>query len=266
MFFPPTHLDNDLVPFFKLPLQHLDSQRILDALLDRPLQRTRAEVGIEALVGQIPPGALVHLNVYLPVRQAFLEIPNLDIYDGRDLVPSQRVEGDDLVHPVQELGPESCPESLINHLPALLRIPGAHFMEPLGADIGGHDQDRVPEIDGTALPVGQAPIVQHLKKDIEHVGVGFLDLIQQNHAVGTAPDGFGELPSLLVAHVPRRSPDEPRYGVLFHVLRHIEADHGHLIIKEELGQCPGQLRLAHPRRPQEDEGPGRPVGVVQTGA
>ena len=64
----------------------------------------------------------------------------------------------------------------------------------LAAEVGGHDDDGVAEVDCTALTVRQPPVVEHLKKHVEYVAVGLFDLIEQDHRIGPAPDGFGEPP------------------------------------------------------------------------
>src|ERR671921_740840 len=60
-----------------------------------------------------------------------------------------------------------------------------------------------------------------------------------------------------------RRPSEPGHGVLLHVLRHVDAHHRVLVAEQELGERPGQLRLAHARRAQEDEGAGRALGGLE---
>ena len=49
-------------------------------------------------------------------------------------------------------------------------------------DVRGHDQHGVLEVDRAALAVGQAAVVHHLQQDVEDVGVGLLDLVEQDDA------------------------------------------------------------------------------------
>ncbi len=58
--------------------------------------------------------------------------------------------------------------------------------DALGADVAGHDHDRVRKIRQAATSVGQPPVVEHLQEQIEHVLVRFLDLVEQQHRVRTA--------------------------------------------------------------------------------
>ena len=96
---------------------------------------------------------------------------------------------------------------------------------PAARDVRGHDQHGVLEVDRAALAVGQAPVVHHLQQDVEDVVVGLLDLVEQDDRVRAPAHGLGELAALLVADVAGRRADEPRDGVLLHVLRHVDADH-----------------------------------------
>ena len=46
--------------------------------------------------------------------------------------------------------------------------------EILAAEVRGHDQDGVLEIDGAPLGIGDAPVVEDLQQHVEHVWMGFL--------------------------------------------------------------------------------------------
>ncbi len=49
------------------------------------------------------------------------------------------------------------------------------------------------------------------------------------------------------------------------VLRHVDADHGALVVEEEVGERLGQLGLADTGGAEEEEGPGRTVGIRDPG-
>ena len=53
--------------------------------------------------------------------------------------------------------------------------------------------------------------------------------------------------------------------MLLHVFGHVQADHGLLVVEEELGQGPGELRLADARRAEEDERGDGPAGLLDAG-
>ncbi len=81
------------------------------------------------------------------------------------------------------------------------------LLDHLAADVRGHHDDRVGEIDRVTLVVGQSAVVEHLQQDVEHVAMGLFDFVQQHDRIGPAADGFGEPARLLRS---RRSPAERR--------------------------------------------------------
>ena len=108
-----------------------------------------------------------------------------------------------VVDPVEELGLEGRRQHLFDLLADLLVDRLAD--DPVAADVGGHDQDRVGEADRAALAVGEAAVVHDLQQRVEDVGVGLLDLVEQHHRVGPAPHRLGQLAALLVADVAGRA-------------------------------------------------------------
>ena len=117
-------------------------------------------------------------------------------------------------------------------------------LQQLRADVRGHDDDRVPEIHRAAERVGQAAVLQDLEQDLQHVGVGLLDLVEEDDRVGPAAHRLGQLAALLVADVARGRADEPRDGELLHVLAHVDL-HERVLLAEHLrGELLGGLGLA----------------------
>ena len=171
-----------------------------------------------------------------------------------DLFLRQLVEDDHLVDAVEQLGPEDLLQ--LAHDPVLHVVVGQAALvadreaerlvlrDLRGADVRRHDHDRVAEVDLAALGVGQLPVLQDLEQDVEHVRMGLLDLVEQEHRVRLAAHGLGELAALVVADVARRRADEPGHGVLLHVLRHVDLDHRVLVAEQELGERARQLGLA----------------------
>src|SRR5207237_6106637 len=94
------------------------------------------------------------------------------------------------------------------------------------AHVARHDDHDVLEIDGPALSVSQAPIVEYLKKNVEYIWVRLLDLVEQEYGVRPAADRLGQLTAFVKTDVAGRCPDEPRHGVLLHVLGHVEPHEG----------------------------------------
>ena len=50
---------------------------------------------------------------------------------------------------------------------------------------------RVAEVHCPAVAVGEASVFEDLEQDVEHVGVGLLDFVEEDDAEGAAADGLG---------------------------------------------------------------------------
>ena len=129
----------------------------------------------------------------------------------------------------------------------------AKFCELTCPDVGRHDDDGVAEVDLSTQAVCQLTVVQGLQKQIEHVRVGFFNLVQQHNGVGATAYLFSELSSFFVADVARRRSNQPRHGKLLHVLGHVDADQRFFRVKHERGKHLGQLRFANAGGAQEYE-------------
>ena len=126
-------------------------------------------------------------------------------------------------------------------------------------------EDRVLEVDGAPLTIGQPAVVEDLQEDVEDVGRGLLDLVEQHDGERTAADRLGQLAALLVADVARRRADQPRDGMLLAVLRHIDTHHRPLVVEQVTGEGPREFGLADAGRPEEDERTDRPVRIREAG-
>src|SRR6185503_13125402 len=259
-------VDDDAIPFAELPLQHAHGQRVEHQPLDGPLQRPRAVGGIVALLDDDVLRLAGQLDVDLAVFQPLHQAAQLDVDDRPHLLAGEGVEDDDVVHAVDELGTEVRAQR-VHHLalhPFGQRFPLDHLLgDEVAADVRGHDHDGVLEVHRASLAVGQPPVVEQLQHDVQHFGMRFLDLVEQDHGVGAPADGLGELPRLLVADISRRRADQPRDRVLLLVLRHVDADHRLLVVEEELGEGARQLGLADAGGAEEDEAAERTVGILQ---
>ena len=96
--------------------------------------------------------------------------------------------------------------------------------------------------------------------------MGLLDFVQQDHGVGTAPDGLRQLPPLVVADVARRGADQAGHRVPLHVFGHVEADHGLFTPEHERRERARQQGLADARGAEEDERADGPPRVLEAGA
>mmetsp|Transcript_6937 Transcript_6937/g.11067 ORF Transcript_6937/g.11067 Transcript_6937/m.11067 type:complete len:310 (-) Transcript_6937:83-1012(-) len=135
--------------------------------------------------------------------------------------------------------------------------------EGLRPKVRGQDNQRLFEIRRPALSVGQHPIVQHLQQHVEHIRMRLFDLIKEDHLIRTPPHRFGQNPALVIADIARRGANQPRDRMLLHELRHVDANHGPIVVKQKLGQGFGQLGLAHARWTKEQERAQRAVFIIQ---
>src|SRR5437870_12656015 len=92
------------------------------------------------------------------------------------------------------------------------------------ADVRGHDDDRVLEIDGIAETVSELTIFKDLQQDVEDIRMRLLDFVEQHYRVRCALHALGKLSALFVAYVSRWRTDQLRKRVLLHEVVHIEAD------------------------------------------
>ena len=81
----------------------------------------------------------------------------------------------------------------------------------------------------------------------------FFHFVEQDHAVGLAPDRLGEIAAFFVADVTRRRPDESRDGMLLHELRHVDTNEVRFRIEQEFGERLAQLGLPHSGGAEEQE-------------
>ena len=93
---------------------------------------------------------------------------------------AEALETDRRVEAVAELGREQA----LDRLGVLAFPTGAaeahHRLGHVGgAGVGRHDQDDIAEVDRLAVVVGEFAVVHHLEEDVEHVRMGFLDLVEE---------------------------------------------------------------------------------------
>src|SRR5918997_1445304 len=267
-------LDYDLGAVGNLALEDHLAHRVLDHALKDSLKGPRAERRVVTSVGELVQSLASELYGHLAIGELLAQAPYLDLDDVAHVRALKLVKDDGLVDPVEKLGTEDLTKlrrdpslHLLVGEPSLVvtEAQGLGLVDVLGTDVGGHDEDHVLEVHCPALRVGEHSIFQDLEEDVEDIRVGFLDLVEEDHAVRTAPDLLGELAALVVADVARGGTDESADRVPRHVLGHVESDHGLLIPKEVLGKRPRELGLAHARGPEEDERAAWAVRVFYAG-
>ena len=164
----------------------------------------------------------------------------------------QVVEADYRVEAVAELGREGALDRLgegrVGHGPVAEADDA--LADVAGAGVARHDEDDVAEVGLAALVVGEGRVVHDLQEDIVDVGMGLLDLVEEDDGVGRLADGVGEEAALLVAHVAGGRADEAGDRVLLLVLGHVEAVQRDAHV---LGELARELGLADAGGAHEEE-------------
>ena len=66
--------------------------------------------------------------------------------------------------------------------------------------------------------------VEDLQQDIEHVGVCFLDFVEQHDGIWFSAYFLRQLTAFFVSDVSRRCSYQTRNGEFFHIFAHVYAD------------------------------------------
>ena len=158
-------------------------------MLQIAAERTRTVLRVISSVDDELLGLRRQLAAQLLVSQTCIERIHLQIDDLDDIFLRQRLIEDDLVQTVQELGAERTLQQLLDLRTGLLgdlAIVGNAVQQILRAEVARQDQDRILEVDGAALRIGDTAVVKHLQQDVEDVGMGLFDLVEQHDAVRLA--------------------------------------------------------------------------------
>ncbi len=94
--------------------------------------------------------------------------------------------------------------------------------------------------------------------------MSLLYLIEKHYRIRTAAHLLGQLSTLFVTHISRRSADKPRHSELLHILAHIDAYQRIGRIKQVFRKLLRQMRLAYTCRSEKHEGTYRLVRIFQT--
>ena len=58
--------------------------------------------------------------------------------------------------------------------------------DEVGAQVGGHDDDRIAEVDLAAERIGEAPFFEDLEEEVHHIGVSFFHFVEEDDAIGAS--------------------------------------------------------------------------------
>ena len=220
------------------------------------------------MLGDIVTCSSGELDLQLTIRETAVDVGHHELCDVCDVVLRQRLEHDDLVETVQELRTEGAEELVMHLLPCVLgdlTVCVDAVKQILRTEVRGQDDDGVLEVHGLSLTVSDPTVIEDLQEDVEDIRMRLLDFIEEYDRVWLSADSLGQLTTLLIADVARCRTDQSRYGVLLHVLGHIDTNHGVLVIEEVLCEGLRQLRLTYTGRTHEEEGTDRSCRILDAG-
>ena len=213
-----------------------------DEVFDRALQGAGAVAGVEAEAGELVDDGGVEGEREAAAGEAAStgDAAQVETGDAADGVAVERVEGGDGVEAVDELRAEGVERRGVG-------VGAGGLVEAEGAgdaagEVGGKQQEAPAEVGDTAVVVDEAALVEHAQQEVEDVGVGLLDLVEQQHLEGLKPQPAEELAG---AAAGRRHQALPGAGA--GVLAHVQADHplvGRPVGEQEVGEGLGALGLA----------------------
>jgi len=76
-----------------------------------------------------------------------------------------------------------------------------HIVQEGCTQVACHDDDRIPEVNDTALPICEPTVIQDLQEQSHEFAGSLFDLVNQNDGVWLATNVFGELTTLIVADI-----------------------------------------------------------------
>ena len=123
----------------------------------------------------------------LLILQTLVEVCDQKIYDAVDVLLGERLIEHDLVKSVQKLGTETALQQFGNRLTCFLVDLAAcvnAIKNCTGAEVGGQYDNGILEVNGSALTVSNAAIIQYLQQYVEYVGVSFFYLIKEDYGIG----------------------------------------------------------------------------------
>src|SRR5579859_6961452 len=153
---------------------------VLHLALDDTLERARSELRVVAHIRQQCSSLIAQEQRDMALGQALAQQVELDIHNVQHLAVLNLVEDDHLVDTVDKLWSEAILAQAHTHYTLhLIFVHALKFTQPGHADVAGHDDHRVLEVNRTALPIGQAAIVQYLQQHIKDFRRGLLDLVEE---------------------------------------------------------------------------------------
>src|SRR5690625_897303 len=150
-----------------LASEQLASELVTNGLLNQATQRTSTIIWVVAALGEPVLGREINIEFQTALLQTRRQALQLDIDDALKQFSRQWFKDNHVIKTVNKL-----------RLECLLHCCHDLLAVTTGTKIRGQNDNRIAEIDGAALAIGQAAIVKHLQQDIEDLRAGFLDFIE----------------------------------------------------------------------------------------
>src|SRR5918995_1737571 len=184
-------VDEDGVIRAELATYDAAAQGVLDVAPYGPRQRSSAELRVVALLGEELLDGVGDLDLDALAFEVLVQASEHYVHDLQHVLLGEGLEDDDLIYPVQELGPEGSLQGLARPSLGLAEVHAVaggetelpRREEVLAAHVRGHDNDRVLEVDVAGGCADQARYRVSLLK---------LGHVEPDHGVLLAEEVFGE--------------------------------------------------------------------------
>ena len=166
------------------------AQFVENEALQSTFDRTGTKLRVVSLAGDIVDSVVGYTQVHTIGEQHLVYRSNLQAHNITYLLFIKRLEHDNLVNTIQELGTDSLAQHLHNLISGGVLVDTFLLVltDELASEVGGEDNQGILEINRPPFVVGQTPVVQYLQEDIEYIGVRFLYLVKEHYAVRFAPE------------------------------------------------------------------------------
>src|SRR6185437_16659456 len=174
-------VEQHLIAVHYFAIENFDGERILNQPLNGALQRASSVGTIVAGQKQLTLPRLGHLDGNAAVGQHTIQVRDAQGQNVFQLLFAERAEDDNVVNAVEKLRTKTLPHHLHDLLARSIEagfILQRFSVQELRAQIGGHDEHRVFEVDGAAARIGEAAIVEHLQQHVEDVWMRLFNFVK----------------------------------------------------------------------------------------
>jgi hypothetical protein len=185
----------------------------------------------------------------------FMQIFELYTYDTLYLaLQHQWAEHDHLIDTVQKLRPQRLPQQIHHHVPWSYSTTSSTFLSFRSAKLSCITMLPILLVimmsvflKFTTLPLlsVRRPSSSTCSNTLNVSGCGFLNLVEQHHAIWLPAYRLSKLPTLVIAYISRRRAYQPAHAVFFLVFAHVYARHHAVVVKEHFSKRLRQFCLTH---------------------